>query len=419
MASFSPSTGLSYEGTLIDTADIISLLPSSATGEYTLFHTSSSKPELHKISLVAPPAALISRYSLSTLPPHLNPSAVNISIIISSGSGTGKADSYWTGVLQPLLSEYGLNNESYKIHPTTSATTIYELATSITSATEKHEKQQSIIILSGDTLLFELFNALPVFRGDVHRPIISVLPLGTGNALSTSLSRSSPPLSTLLLGSPQRLPSFKASFSPGSRFIPPESDERKELPGDGALRGSLVLSWGFHASLVADAETKELRKKGVERFKIAAKENLLPEPHGYKGVISVLQDGGNKDWVELVPGGEGDHFYTLATMVPNLEETLCISPASKPLGGELHVVHFPVVSPQEVMEIMGMAYSGGKHVQDPRVRYEKVEGIRIEVEEVEERWRRICIDGAIVALPEAGWVEVRPVEGNVDVVFRE
>lgn len=68
---------------------------------------------------------------------------------------------------------------------------------------------------------------------------------------------------------------------------------------------------------------------------------------------------------------------------------------------------------------MAMAYDGGKHVTDPQVRYECVRGLRVEIEEEEERWRRVCVDGAIVAVPAGGRVEVEVVPGVVDVVYRE
>lgn len=411
--SFDPSTGLSDGTNLIPTTQIISLASSTEKDEYTLFHASSSTSTLQKTSLLAPPTPLVSRYHLTALPQHLNPAVVDISIVVSAGSGTGQALTYLNDVVQPLLAEYGLPGDLYTVHITKSIDSIHEIAVNLSNAAKK--RKQSVIILSGDTLIFEFLNSLPP-PSEQERPILSLLPLGTGNALSASLSKSSPPLSTLLFGTPHQLPSFKATFSQGAQFILPDSTGKKPLHSDGVVRGSVVLSWGFHASLVADSDTAEFRKRGAERFKLAAMENLLPEPHGYKGTVSILPVG-EKDWVSL--SVDKPHFYTLATMVSNLEETFCISPASKPLAGGLHIVHFPVLPPEEVMRIMGLAYAGGVHVQDPLVRYENVQGIRIEVGEEEECWRRVCIDGAIVAVPEGGWVEVSVGLGVVDVVFRE
>jgi hypothetical protein len=68
---------------------------------------------------------------------------------------------------------------------------------------------------------------------------------------------------------------------------------------------------------------------------------------------------------------------------------------------------------------MNMAYQGGLHVKEGDVRYESIDGLRVEFQgkEKEGRWRRICVDGKIVRVDEEGWVEVRKEERRVlDVV---
>lgn len=70
------------------------------------------------------------------------------------------------------------------------------------------------------------------------------------------------------------------------------------------------------------------------------------------------------------------------------------------------------------MRIMGLAYQAGKHVHDDKVRYEEVEGVRIEFrgQEQDARWRRVCVDGKIVSVDENGWVEVRRERGERSVL---
>lgn len=113
-------------------------------------------------------------------------------------------------------------------------------------------------------------------------------------------------------------------------------------------------------------------------------------------------------------------MYVLATLVSHLEQPFCISPASKPLDGKLYLVLFGPRGGDDAMRIMGLAYQGGKHVDDGAVRYEEIEGLRIEFEGAEEeegRWRRVCVDGKIVRVEAGGWVEVRREERRVlDVV---
>ena len=94
------------------------------------------------------------------------------------------------------------------------------------------------------------------------------------------------------------------------------------------------------------------------------------------------------------------------------------------------------MSAKSVIQAMDAAYDQGKHVGLLGVEYEGdgVEGIRVQVDEEDyvpegegavergkERWRRICIDGAIVELQKGGWVEIKRIpEGlqGVKIVWR-
>lgn len=423
--SFDPSAGLSDGTLLIPAAAIISLQPSADPAEFTLLHTHADtddddddddgtpSPRLHRTLLAAPPAALLARYTLAALPPHLDPAAVDITVVVSTGSGTGRALPYWLDVVQPLLASYGLPAEAYAVHVTASAGTIHAVAAGLGRTTAA--RPQSLVLLSGDTLLFELLNSLPPLP---VRPVVCLLPLGTGNALSASLSRASPPLSTLLLGAPRPLPVFRARFSPGARFVLPHGAGHLPLPPDGLLRAAVVLSWGFHASLVADSDSPAFRALGPSRFALAAKANLLPAPHAYRGAVSLLLPE-SSEWT-TPPSPAEDHFYTLATLVSHLEPSFCVSPASRPLQAQLRTVRFAPRPPAEVMQLMALAYDGGKHVLDARVAYDAVRGVRVVVCEAEERWRRVCVDGAVVVMQEGGSVEVcmEEEEGGVDVVYR-
>jgi hypothetical protein len=73
----------------------------------------------------------------------------------------------------------------------------------------------------------------------------------------------------------------------------------------------------------------------------------------------------------------------------------------------MRLVSFGAMDAGELTKILGLAYQGGKHVEDKSVRYEAIEGLRIDFGEDEEMWRQVCIDGKIVAVEQGGWVEVR------------
>jgi len=184
-----------------------------------------------------------------------------------------------------------------------------------------------------------------------------------------------------------------------------------------------VASYGFHATLVADSDTTEYRKHGEKRFGLVAKDLLNPpqggDPHAYKAEVTLSK--GDKTEV-AVPRTE--HGYILASLVSNLEKAFTISPASKPLDGQLRVVHFGPLDGEKTMGIMKAAYNNGSHVGMDTVGYEHVEGLRISfLEEGEDwKWRRCCIDGLIVEVEEGGWMEVQRIEGGseaVDVVVDE
>ena len=212
------------------------------------------------------------------------------------------------------------------------------------------------------------------------------------------------------------LPLLRVEFSAGTKVVLAEGEGEEEIEGRAEtgrplVFGAVVASWGLHASLVADSDSVEYRKFGVERFQRAARENLFPADgsgaHAYKARVSLKRGGGRGEegWVVM---GREEYSYVLATLVSNLERNFVVSPDSKPLDGRLRVVYIGHLGGEEVMRIMDLAYQGGKHVQDGAVGYEEVEGVRIDFAGTEKnsRWRRICVDGTIFRVEEDGWVEI-------------
>jgi diacylglycerol kinase family enzyme len=342
-------------------------------------------------------------------------------IIISTGSGTGKAELFYEQAVKPILET---------LWP--EATTIQELTNDIFFPTANAGITLRIVLLTGDGGIIDLVNGLlsqPTSSSYIA-PKVVLLPLGTANALYHSINVGNPQQNTwglkALCLNPSHethrksLPIFAASFSPGARLLTNEARDEEVLPQDPksgcpVLHGAVVASWAMHASLVADSDTAEYRKFGIDRFKMAAKEALYPAdgspPHPYRASVSVLHGS------EWTPIPEEEHMYVLATMVSNLEQPFCISPRSGPLDGSLWLVHFGPTSGDEAMRVMGMAYEGGKHVEDPMVRYEEIDGLSIQFQEKDDRWRRVCVDGKIVRVEDGGWMEIRKEERRLlDVV---
>ena len=337
--------------------------------------------------------------------------------IVSTSSGTSKAEAYWNDQIKPLLAERQL--KKYKVYFTRSSETIKELTRDVFLPKANSAEEQNVVLLSGDGGIVDMLEVLySSKRSDTYRkPTVALIALGTGNALahSSDITRDSTlGLSTLTgNGTARALPTFRVRLSRGSKLVSDEGRKAEDiLPrgnGDVELHGAVVCSWGLHASLVADSDTAEYRKHGVDRFKVVAGELLTPADgspsHRYRGKVSLLRSGeAGEDWKPLE---QQEHMYVLTTLVSNLEEKLVISPFSRPLDGQLRLVHWGPLPPEEVMPLFGKAYDGGKHVDDEKVGYEAVEGVRIEFDEPEDRWRRICIDGKIVMVSKGGWVEIR------------
>jgi diacylglycerol kinase family enzyme len=399
--------------------------------------TGKSPFELRTTRATLLPQAFLDQYLFNSLPSYLLTD--HIHVLISTLSGIGLAPAFFDDVLHPLLRAIGLADSAYSVIRTKSAESVKEFARSTLLVAANEGKKQTVLMLSGDGGMVDTINGL-MESGKRSRyvsrssgksrltdlsiyvnPILSQLPLGTGNALFHSLHKpSSIPsiyiqgLRTFLHGTSKPLPIFHVKFSPGSRLLTNEGQTASPLK-NGTLFGAVVASYGLHATLVADSDTTEYRKHGDKRFGLVAKDLLFPEdgstPHAYKA--DVLLDGKVIDRKE--------HGYVLASLVSNLEKTFTISPESKPLDGKLRVVDFGPLSGEGAMEVMKAAYAGGKHTEMSEVGYRAVDVLRIEFKEEGEswKWRRCCVDGLIVGVDEGGWMEVGLVgEGNeaVDVV---
>ena len=351
----------------------------------------------------------------------------NFYVIISVGSGTGEAQGFFDNVVRPALTASDLQPFSYYVHTTDSNKSISRFISAVILPRANEGVSQTVLLLSGDGGVVDTVNVLLSSKRSEQyvKPAIGLVAMGTGNALANStglnhdLTRG---LRHIYRGQPHPLPTLTATFSPDSEILldegrmtepvaPPAADA-------GKIYGAVVCSWALHASLVADSDTAEYRKFGSQRFQMAAKELLSPSdnsaPHVYKGQITLfkLDENGHENRQTL---NTQEHGYILATLVSNLEQNLTVSPHSKPLDGQLRLLHFGPVPSEEVMKIMGLAFQGGSHVDNETVGYEGVEGIRIDFDERDARWRRVCVDGRIVRVGESGWVEVRKNSG-VDVL---
>ena len=343
----------------------------------------------------------------------------NLSVIISVASGTGEAQDFFDNIVKPAFTASGIQPVSYYVHTTDSNKSIERFIDTVILPRANEGVPQTILLLSGDGGIVDTLNVLlSSERSEQYvKPTIGLVTMGTGNALanSTGLNRDlTRGLRHFYRGKAHPLPTFTAQFSPGSEILLDEGRKAEPVAPRaadvGEMYGAVVCSWALHASLVADSDTAEYRKFGSHRFQMAAKELLSPSngsaPHVYQGQITLFKLDENGHEIRQVLNAQ-EHGYVLATLVSNLEEKLAVSPHSKPLDCQLRLVRFGAISSEEVMTILGLAFQGGAHVDNEAVDYEIIEGVRIEFNEPDGRWRRVCVDGKTVRIGESGWLEVR------------
>ncbi|KAJ6111586.1 hypothetical protein N7523_007647 [Penicillium sp. IBT 18751x] len=399
----------------VDLTDIVGVLPRPGhqSEHLVLFldqiqgHEDDTCPRLAKICI----SSLVKGLSpfLREIPSYLQ-QGQPVQVVISTQSGTGIAKTVFQRAVQPFLTYLAISHQTRR-------------SLSCLDHNSSSEPVQGFRrLLFSCPEMGALIDIVDVFYR-AHRkiyvpPHIALVPCGTGNAMASSIGlRSGPALSIagLLQGQPVPVPIFAARLSPGSRLVVDEGRHRSQIDAESdaphrTMYGAVVASWGLHAALVADSDTFEYRKFGSERFKMAANELLYPsdgtDPHRFQGKITLTtMDRRTGDLHEKAMEGH-EHTYVLATLVPRLEKDFLISPDSEPLGGQMRLLRFGPLPAEETMRLMSMAYQEGKHVREETVTYDEVERLRIDFYEDEERWRRVCVDGKIVAVEKGGWMEL-------------
>ena len=382
---------------------------------------------------------LLDRFLVSEIPSQL--AHRNVDVVVSTKSGAGKALPFFRNVLEPLLCAV----QSLPSSLVSSAASGYRtLITQDVHSVSQYARQQSssssssaaaahtIIVMSGDGGIVDLLNGTddePISSASsmttTFSPLLVILPLGTANALFHSLhkpiyttyKKSNTPGSTPLVLSlrtlfrpssmPRLLPVFRARFSSGSHTF--FGDERgRSVSG---LTGAIVASYGLHASIVWETDTPAWRAHGPSRF-IKCSQELLNENHGYHARV----DATRPDGYPFRPQPDSDtHGYVVVALVSNFEREFAISPATKPLDGKLRLVHFGVIGGTETFDLLMSAYQDGVHLakrwkgkdgREERVGYDEVADVVVEMLEEDPRWRKVCIDGTIVEVPQGGKMSI-------------
>ena len=163
--SFPPS----LSANLPNHEDIVTI--SRVEGLYTIWSLADISPsnetapdtlpvELKTISTDHLPQALLNEHLLEDLPAYLRPSETEIHLVISTGSGTRLAFSFFDKVLHPLLDAIGLKESDYEIHRTTDDQSVRKFAESQLWNTAQDGRHQVVLLLSGDGAIVDIINGI-------------------------------------------------------------------------------------------------------------------------------------------------------------------------------------------------------------------------------------------------------------------
>lgn len=314
-------------------------------------------------------------------------------IIDSINSGTGRTEkkSVYHALLKPLFDDY--LGVAHEYHATVSADSIHQFAQDI----EPLGKPLTVILISGDTSVNEFVNGLSEIKSPSSLKLF-VIPSGTGNSLALSIGIENELQAIQKLvnydeSHVRALNLYESKFPVHSKVL---SQDKEVSEINGPVKFLVVISWAFHASLVADSDTPELRKHGIDRFKLAAFSNLA-QTQKYDGEVTF----GDKKI-------SGPFAYFVVTSSKKFEPTFEISPKGDIFDDNLYLISFSTEEDDKegkyIMEIMGQVYSQGSHAENPKVTYERVskgQEIVLKIKNAaSKRKRRFCLDGTIIAIPE-------------------
>ncbi|KAF9581216.1 hypothetical protein BGW38_001853 [Lunasporangiospora selenospora] len=259
-----------------------------------------------------------------------------------------------------------------------------------------------VIILGGDGSVHEVVNGIlrgvegTEFVSEAFRPKVefSVIPLGTGNSIATSLGIKDvrDALDRFIAGKtvPLRLISVATRSQKGSSDLGPW----KTL-----VYTVVVNSYGLHCATVYDSE--EFRHLGNERFRQAAMKNIETLKQ-YEGQLTLhgpgqrydqtsrtlVQYGQNLDAKAVATSLDGPFTYLLITKQASLEPGFTPTPFASTSDEWMDVLVVQNVGQQDILNLFGST-SDGSHVDQKIVEYYKSKLIELETPEK----ARLCVDG--------------------------
>ncbi|KIM65130.1 hypothetical protein SCLCIDRAFT_113725 [Scleroderma citrinum Foug A] len=312
---------------------------------------------------------------------------------------------------------------------------------------KQHEGDVAIVLGSGDGTLHEIINALAFsYTNTTQRAIPFVLvPCGTANALYSSLftpSSEQDPIASRL----SSLEAFIARSKPKSLALACTSLVGGTLQQNSRTVISVVVtSTALHASILKDSELLRKDIPGIERFKVAAQQNITRWYRSRVRLLPILSTGivqvYDADADDFVPyqgslDMSASFWYFLSTVnVDRLEPAFRITPLMSRIPSQDVSLDVVVVRPErdpaftsdtpttreafarKTGVVFSGAYQDGNHIRfryrqdgeigDYRsgpavVEYFRCGGWEWVPDEADERARLICTDGTVLEVAKGG-----------------
>ena len=129
---------------------------------------------------------------------------------------------------------------------------------------------------------------------------------------------------------------------------------------------------------------------------------MSPAPHVYRGTV---RRG-------MAPLDGSAHTYLMFTHVSHLEPTFCIAPNQSPLSESFTTIRIGPMSGERLMSVMRAVYNDSKHLEMEGVSVESEQtDMSFDVDEVEDKYCRICIDGNIIRVRSGAQLSVKMYSG--------
>ncbi|KAG0236031.1 ATP-NAD kinase-like domain-containing protein [Mortierella sp. GBAus27b] len=267
-----------------------------------------------------------------------------------------------------------------------------------------------VMVLGGDGTVHEIVNG--VLRGVEGTPFIShefrpsvqlsIIPTGTGNAISTSLG---------VADAQDALNRFLAGNSVPLRLINVSTRKSPESPWKAQVYTVVVNSFGLHCATVYDSE--EFRHLGNERFKQAAMKNIenLKQYEGKLEFFGPVQtydknsqalisnaSGGNDDagLHEATTSLAGPFTYLLITKQASLEPGFTPTPLASTSDEWMDILAVQNAGQAELLSMFGQTATG-RHIEQEKVEYFKAKAVELEIPETSVKGR-LCVDGEFMMI---------------------